>query len=368
MTSRRKTNRRQFLKGQSALEAIDELSRSPSPSEPSQISQDPAAARGATYLIQVARPAMACEFAVFLNAGQHPDGAELAVEALDLVERLEDQMTVYRSHSEVSRINREAADKAMPVERRLFELLAQALDLHQATHGAFDITSTPLSKVWGFYRRAGRIPTDAELGEALRRVGSHWLELDRDQLTIRFHKPGIEINLGGIGKGYALDRCAEFLQQVGVENFLIHGGQSSVLARGARAIESQEQNGWTVGLRHPLRPDRRLAEFYLQDRALGTSGTGTQSFHHKGRRYGHILDPRNGHPAEGVLCSTVIAPSAALADALATACYVMGVEQSLEFCQQRPELSAVIVTAGARSGTIDLHSAGLEDNQWRRLS
>ena len=368
MTSRRKTNRRQFLKGQAALEAIDELTRSSLPAEPSDPSQVPAAARGATYLVQVARAAMACEFAVFLNAGQHPEGAELAVQALDLVERLEDQMTVYRSHSEISRINRHAATEAMPVERRLCELLAQALDLHQATQGAFDITSTPLSKVWGFYRRAGRIPTGIEVGEVRERVGSQWVELDRDQGTIRFRKTGIEINLGGIGKGYALDRCAEFLQHVGIENFLIHGGQSSVLARGSRTIDSPEQNGWTVGLRHPLRPDRRLAEFYLRDRAMGTSGTGTQFFHHKGRRYGHILDPRTGQPAEGVLSSTVIAPGAAVADALATACYVMGVEQSLEFCRQRPELSAVLVTAGERSGTIDVHAIGLEENQWRRLS
>ena len=152
---------------------------------------------------------MACQFDVFLNAGQNPAGTESALAALDLVEALEDQMTVYREHSEISRLNRTAADRPVIVERRLLSLLQQALELHRATEGAFDITAGPLSKIWGFYRRAGRVPSPAELEEARQRVGSHWVKLDSDAGTVQFLRPGLEINLGAIGKGYALDRCAE---------------------------------------------------------------------------------------------------------------------------------------------------------------
>jgi thiamine biosynthesis lipoprotein len=114
-----------------------------------------------------------------------------------------------------------------------------------------------------------------------------------------------------------------------------------------------------------LRPERRLAEFTLRDRALGTSGSATQFFHHQGRRYGHILDPRTGRPAEGVHSSTVIAPTAAEADALATAFYVLGPEKSLDYCRARPHLAAVLVSPGPRQGSIELHTCGLNDEDWK---
>ncbi len=122
---------------------------------------------------------------------------------------------------------------------------------------------------------------------------------------------------------------------------------------------------WTVGLRHPLRPDRRLAEVRLRDRALGTSGSGTQFFTHRGQRYGHILDPRTGWPVQGMLSTTVLAPTAAAADALSTAFYVMGVDASLAYCQAHPDVSALLIAAGDRPGAIALHTANLGDDQWR---
>ncbi len=362
--AKRRTNRRQFLTGRSAVHALDEMVDSQMPA-PSGAGQTDAPSR--SYLLQITRRAMACDFAVLLNAGQFAAASELAVEALDLVEALEDQLTVYRDHSEVSRINRSAADEAMPVDPRLFELFQHAVELHRETNGAFDITAGPLSKVWGFYRRQGRVPDKKELRHTLDQVGSNWLELDADARTIRFNKPGVEINLGGIGKGYALDRCVEFLLESDVEHFLIHGGQSSVCARGSRMNAGGAKGGWVVGLKHPLRPNLRLAEIRLRDRALGTSGSGTQSFHHQGRRYGHILDPRTGWPSEGVLSATAIAPSAATADALATGFYVMGVDQTMNFCERHPDVGAILVTASTRRGSVDVHSRGLTEDDWTPL-
>ena len=318
-----------------------------------------------TYLIRVGRRAMACEFEVLLNAGQYADGTELAVEALDLVERLEDQLTVYRAESEVSRLNRTAFEREIEVEPRLFELLAFAQNLQQRTAGAYDITSGPLSKVWGFYRRAGQMPRDDDLAAALAHVGSQHMTLDAARRAIRFSQPGLEINLGSIGKGYALDRCAELLESRGMADFMLHGGQSSVLARGSRGLAAGE--GWCVGLRHPLRPDETLGEIRLRNRGLATSGSGKQFFFHEGRRYGHILDPRTGRPADGVLSSTVLAPTAAEADALSTAFFVIGIEPALAYCRAQPHLGAVLIAAGPKVGALEIQVVGLEGADWKLL-
>ena len=142
------------------------------------------------------------------------------------------------------------------------------------------------------------------------------------QHTIAFRQAGMSINFNSMGKGYALDRMAELLAANDVGDFLLQGGKSSVLARGDQPGSSE--TGWLVGVRHPLRPDERMAELVLHDQALSTSGAGTQFFIRRGQRYGHILDPRTGRPAEGLYSATVIAPTAAEAEGLSTAFYVMG--------------------------------------------
>lgn len=315
------------------------------------------------YLLHVARSAMACEFQIFLNAGEYENETESALAALDEVDRLESQLSFFRPDSELCRINREAGQGPIAVEPGLFELLRQARQYSQETEGATDITSTPLWELWGFARREGQIPNDAQIAEALKSVGWQSLELDPQARTVRFLKPAMRLNLGSVGKGYALDRCAEKLADDGIHDFLIHGGQSSVLARGAQAVTRgappDRADCWMVGIRHPLRPDRRLGEVRLRDRALGTSGSQAQSFWHSGRRYGHILDPRTGRPASHVLSATVVAPSALVADLLSTAFYVMEPESSLEYCRKRPELGIVLVVPARRAGGFEVLSAGL---------
>ena len=396
----RDTSRREFLTGRSALRALTdahgELAEPlPSPS-----------GSGQTWLTQISREAMACEFEVLLDARKYPAGPDAAVEALDLVEALEAQLTVYRDTSEISRLNQRAYEERVEVEAGLFRLLEQAKELWTATGGAFDVTSGALSKVWGFYRRQGQMPNPSEVAQALAKVGSQHLELDSTRASIRFLVPGLEINLGAIGKGYTLDRCAELLVSHGIDDFLIHGGNSSVLARGARGqetgvrgqesgIRSQESADrvdsdvglisnlksdasspssqpsapspslpWSVGLRPPLRPEHRLAEFVLKNQALGTSGSGSQFFHHQGKRYGHILDPRTGWPAEQVLSATVIAPTTAEADALSTAFYVLGLAGAKAYCQQHPQISALLVTL--QGAGVELCPVNLHEESWRR--
>jgi len=352
--------RRDFLKGKAAVQAaadrLDAALGAP------QFQQD---SIEGTYLIQFARRAMACQFEVYLNARQHEVGSTVAIEALDLVDQLEDQLTVYRDHSEINQLNHTAADRPVAVEGRLFGLLAQAVELHRITGGAFDITAGPLSKVWGFTRRAGAVPTELDIAEALQHVGSQYLQLDVDARTVAFAQPGVSINLGAIGKGYALDRCAELFAAAGVGDVLLHGGNSSVLARGSHGATPGQ--GWAVGVRNPLRPERRLGELQIIDQALATSGSGSQYFIHEGQRYGHILDPRTGWPAQGVLSTTVVAPTAAMADALSTAFYVMGPQSVEEFCREHSDIGALMVCPGDRAGSVVLRGWNLQPGQWRAI-
>jgi thiamine biosynthesis lipoprotein len=157
--------------------------------------------------------------------------------------------------------------------------------------------------------------------------------------TISFARPGVELNLGSIGKGYALDRAAEILTEHELTDWLLQGGHSSVIARG----EHNGLPGWPVGLRNPLLPQRRLGTILLRDQALATSGTAVQHFRFEGQRYGHIIDPRTGWPVENMLSVTVLAPTAAEADALSTAFFVGGVELAERYCHNHPAVSALLI-------------------------
>jgi FAD:protein FMN transferase len=354
-------------------------------------------------LVHVSRRAMAGEFEVCFSPAQCPGGTEIALDALDVVEHLEDQLSYFRPASQVSRINQLAAEGPVEVEPWLFELLQQAMQLHEETGGAYDITSAPLWEAWGFARRAGKIPSDADLAAARSLVGGHLVELDAARRTVRFGKPGVRLNLGSIGKGYALDACAGRLIDAGMADFLLQAGKSSVVAHGgirhtpfaigssSRHTPCAVNNGsrhtpcadqgsvgdlpharadgtrrvpdtWEIGIPHPRRPGQRLGVVRLDNRALGTSGGQFQSFRHQGRRFGHILDPRTGLPAEGVLSATAVAPTAAAADALSTAFYVMGPEGSLAYCRSRPEIGLVMACPG-RGSEVVVHVAGL-DRDW----
>ncbi|NQU22030.1 MAG: FAD:protein FMN transferase [Candidatus Nealsonbacteria bacterium] len=352
----RKSSRRDFLQGKPVRDAAAARATS-------------AGAAAESLLVHVSRRAMACEFEVQLNAGQYDHGTQAALETLDQLDRLEDRLSVFREHSEICQINRAAADEPVQLEPALFDLLELGMRLHAETDGAFDLTCGPLWETWGFARRDGAVPDEEDLAEAMKCVGSHLVELDAECRTVRFREEGVRLNLGGIGKGYALDRCCQSMSDAGIEDYLIHGGGgSSAAAHGCRRHATSRTDdvagcGWTIGVPHPLRPNRRLAEIRLLDRALATSGSQVQSFVHRGRRYGHILDPRTGWPAEGVLSATVLAPTATLADALSTAFYVMGPDKALEYCETRPEIAALLVCPIRHSGGAEIRTAGLTEDE-----
>lgn len=294
-------------------------------------------------LLRFSRRAMATTFEVLLPFAT-PDALSLAESALDEINRLEDQLTVFHDSSEISRINRLAFEQAVTVEDKLFGLLTLAGRLSAETAGAFDIATGALTKAWGFFRRQGRVASAEERADVRQRVGMQHVLLDAERRTIRFLRRGLEINLGSIGKGYALDRAAELLRHSSaVTSALLHGGHSSVYALGSMP---GDRCGWPVGIRHPWQ-ERRLAVLRLCDRAVGTSAATFQHLEYNGRKLGHILDPRTGWPAEGLASATAIAPSAAEADALATAFFILGPDETRAYCQSHPGIGAFLLPAGA---------------------
>lgn len=291
-------------------------------------------------LLRVARQAMATTFEVVLPFGI-PDAQAAALAAFDEIDRLEAQLTVYHADSEVSRLNSRAANRDIPVEEKLFRLLELAKRIYTETQGAFDITAGALVKAWGFHRGPRRVPSDAERARAMHCIGMGHVFLDAQKRTVRYHRLGLEINLGSIGKGFALDCVAELMrQQWHLPCALLQGGTSSVYAMGSPPGNGRD---WTVGLRHPWERRRRLATLRLRNRGLGTSAATFRYLEHQGRKLGHILDPRTGWPAEGMASVSVIAPTAAEADALATAFFIQGVEGARAYCDRHPEIGAVLL-------------------------
>jgi thiamine biosynthesis lipoprotein len=347
-------DRRDFLQLQQLAEAAGALLVPVADQELS-----PPAAEDAA-LLHFTRRAMATDFEVLLPFGM-PDALSLAESALDEIDRLENQLTVYHEASEISRLNRQAAAGCVAVEERLFGLLQLSARLAEETGGAFDITSGALTKTWGFYRRQGRVPSAEELTEALQCVGMRHVVLGADRRSVRFLKPGLEINLGSIGKGYALDRAGECLRRQGVASALLHGGHSSILALGSMPGDGR---GWPIGIRHPSQTERRLAVLRLRDRAIATSAATFQHLDYNGRKLGHILDPRSGWPAEGMASATAVAPTAAVADALATAFFILGVDATRAYCRDHRDVGAVLLPAGENA---ELVTTGLAANEIERL-
>ena len=290
---------------------------------------------GADYWIRVHRRAMACRFEVTLS-GEDAHHVPAAREVLDEVDRIESSLTVFRETSDLVRLNQAAGHAPVAVDEALFGLLRLCRELHARTGGTFDITTTPLSRCWGFLRREGRLPSAEEIKAARALVGMDAVELDEAHRTVRFRRPGMELNLGSIGKGFALGQVAARLRQHGVRHALLSAGGSSVLALGGRGA------GWVVDLRSRQVSRDRLARVRLRDAALATSGAGEQFVEVGGTRYGHVLDPRTGSPASGVLSASVIAAEAAVADALSTAFLVGGLELARHYCADHPGTLALV--------------------------
>ncbi len=262
--------------------------------------------------------------------------------AFSEIDHLDELMSHYRPPSEICAINRGAFPAPMTVSAELFALLEDAFRLSEATRGAFDVTVGAMMKAWGFFRQSGRVPSAGELAQTLERTGFRRVRLDPQLRTVAFTSPGIEIDLGAIGKGYAVDRAAAILHERGVHNALISSGTSSIAALGA----PPGQPGWKIAVCDPYDRRKQARALRLRNLSISISGGSEQVFVLDGRAYVHLLDPRTGFPVEGMLMSAVISTNNAQTDALSTAFFVLGVEGTREFLARNHGLTAILFKPG----------------------
>jgi thiamine biosynthesis lipoprotein len=241
-------------------------------------------------------------------------------EALQEIERLEAQLSFYRSDSEIRFLNDHAVRGPVKVEPRLFRFLKKCACLSASTAGAFDITVGPLMRAWRFVNDSGAIPQPDEREAARSLVGTEYVEFDDDAHTVRFSKQGMEIDLGACGKGYAIERAVTLLKENGVASALIQGGTSSAYAIGA----PPQGGAWRVRLADPFLAEARPIVVDLIDCALSVSAIHGKFFECDGRRYGHVIDPRSGQVVSASLAAAVAGPFAADCEALSTALLVNG--------------------------------------------
>jgi thiamine biosynthesis lipoprotein len=287
--------------------------------------------------------AMACAFSIVLY-GYDQVKMEAAVNAaFDEVRRIDEMLSVYRPASEWSEINRSATQKAVEVSREVFDLLSACLNYSRQSEGAFDISVGPLVKAWGFFRGMGRLPGQAELAAALSNVGYRHISLDPATQTVRFDHSGMEINPGGIGKGYAVDHMVEILRQRGFSTALVTASGSSIYGMGT---PPSEPRGWGIDIPDPKQPRGTAAEAFLKDMSISTSGCYEKTLWAGGRLYSHIIDPRTGQPAHGMSLVSVIAPRAVDGEAWTKSFFINGrlwaakhkpKALSAFFCEDEPE-------------------------------
>ncbi|MEO2033413.1 MAG: FAD:protein FMN transferase [Planctomycetaceae bacterium] len=313
---------------------------------------------GATLRLSI--HAMACEFGAAVNLDQTAQLLSCG-DGLEVVPEIEAWLSVYQSSSELTRLNASAGSSVERVSHELFDVLQQAAELHRATHGAFDMASGAQIQLWRRCRAEQRIPTENEIRDAVAASGMHQLDLSADDHTVSFRGSGLSLDPGAIGKGYALDQAAHRIEESenGARDFLIYGGRSSVLAHG----EHNSLPGWPVGIGNPLLTKRRLGTVILRNQAMSTSGSNIQFFRCGGRRFGHILDPRSGWPVEGMVSVTVIADSAAVADAVSTAFFVLGVENAIECCDNLKGIGAILVPFPEKGARVEPVVIGIPREQ-----
>lgn len=267
-------------------------------------------------------------------------------EIFDEIDRLDAQMSNYKPGSELSGINRRAASEPVIVEPRLFRLIHDAAGFSEETGGAFDITVGPLMRAWGFFRGQGRVPSSCDVAQVLKRTGFRHLRFDPAARTVRFDVAGIEIDLGGIAKGYAVDRAVEILRAYGVTRALVSSGTSTLYALGTPPGE----RGWRITLRDPYDAETAADIIYLKNYSLSASGN-YEKFFEVGRKVcAHILDPRTGRPAENMLSTAVLAGTATESDALSTGFFVLGVEGSKRYLSGHPDLTVVFYLPAGSEG------------------
>jgi thiamine biosynthesis lipoprotein ApbE len=260
--------------------------------------------------------------------------------AVGEMHRIESVMSTWRNDSEISRLNRNSLGMPVKVSAELFHLLEEAVRFSELTGGGFDVTAMPIVRAWGFQGGEPKLPTDSEIEEILSKVGWRKMILDARDTTVTL-TDGAQIDLAGIGKGYAVDRCSAILEKRGVENALVDLG-GNMFALGS----PPGREAWSIGIRDPENSSGIIGRLLISDEGVATSGNYENFVVIEGRRYGHLIDPRTGRAVDHLLGVTVVAASALAADALSTGLFVLGPEQSKKAIEAEQGVRAVFALPG----------------------
>jgi FAD:protein FMN transferase len=284
-------------------------------------------------------------------------------DAFEEIDRLDAEMSNYKAMSELSRINREAAQGPVAATPELFGLIQDSWFISKETEGAFDITIGPIVKAWGFFRGQGRVPSTGQIEATQKLIGYRHVRLDPTRREIRFDVDGIDLDLGAIAKGYAIDRAVEILRSHDVKLALVSSGASSIYALGSPPGE----RAWKVLIRDPYDRQKAADVVWLKNYSLSVSGNYEKFFKLNGKIYSHIIDPRTGWPAEGVLSTAVIAPTAEQSDALSTSCYVLNTERTRDLIANRSGVKVIFYLPETSEGkfkrvVVQPNSPGLPSN------
>jgi thiamine biosynthesis lipoprotein len=292
---------------------------------------------------------MGTAIAVDLWDEDEPRGRALTQAVIDEMHRIDDLMSTYKPGSELSRINARAADEAMPVSPELLALIQRALDFSRLTEGAFDITYASAGQYYDY--REGIRPSSQQLAQALPAIDYHHVRIDPQAATIRFLYPGVRIDLGGIAKGYAVDRAIDLLRQCGINRAMVSAGGDS------RIIGDHDGRPWIIGVQHPRDPDGIALRLPLSDTAVSTSGDYERYFFDNGERIHHIINPKTGRSASASWSATVIGPDAMTTDALSTTIFVLGAVEGLALVESLAGIDAIIIDSNGKVH----YSSGFQD-------
>ena len=282
------------------------------------------------------------------------------------INRLDYLMSNYKKESVLSELNKNASAEPANCNKELASVIEQSLQYSDITDGAFDITIGPLMKKWGFFKKKGRIPGKEELESVLESVSYKNIIIEEKTIkslaknpgtvkTVFFKNPDTRIDLGGIGKGYAVDRAVSVLKQNGISSALINFAGNIYTFGTPPGKES-----WVIGLQHPRESEGLLGTFEIKDKAVSTSGDYEKFFTIEGKRYSHIIDPRTGNPVEGIVSVTIVTGNATRSDALSTGVFVLGLEKGMDLIEQLPDVEGIIVYEDTDSGLSTKASSGMQ--------
>ena len=256
------------------------------------------------------------------------------------IERIERLISSWDANSQTAEINRQAGIKPVKVAKELYDLIARSIEISKITQGAFDISYAALDPVWFFDGRMKAVPSESERLKSVQNIGFKDLVLNAKEQTVYLPKKDMKIGFGAIGKGYAADATKKLMKSLGVSSGIIN-------ASGDLTSWGKKPDGtdWQVGISNPENPAKVFSWFPVRDAAVATSGNYEKYVTLEGKQYSHIMDPRTGMPVSGIKSVTVFAPKAELADAFATAVFIMGIDTGIDTISQLPGMSCIIVDA-----------------------